>query len=102
MKKLLPIFLLFAACSPSRYLPCPQNVTNAIGKHDTLIEWMNVSFRPKGFVFCQKALSVRDNGYCIQHLQCDGRPFKPPFHIGWCQGKDELINRLINERRAKQ
>jgi hypothetical protein len=92
------LVLLFAACGPSKYLPCPGSVTKS---GDTVIEWMNVSFRPKGFVFCQKALSVRVNGYCVTHLQGDGRPFKPPFHIGWCQGKDELLTAFLNERRAK-
>jgi hypothetical protein len=99
MKKLLPIFLLFAACGPAKYLPCPGSVTKT---GDTVTEWMNVSFRPKGFVFCQKALSVRHDGLCIQHLQCDGRPFKQQFHISWCQGKDELLTAFLNERRPKQ
>jgi hypothetical protein len=99
MKKLIPIFLIFAACTPTRYIPCPGSVTKT---GDTVIEWMNVSTRQPGFVVIRKALAVRVNGYCIQHLQCDGRPFKTPYIVGWCEGKDKLLTAFLNERRAKQ
>lgn len=135
MKKLIPIFLLFAACAPSRYLECPQAKTIGgnqlsisvcynpdslppckhdlpncicllaapVAKPDTIPEWMHVSAtRAKGFVIARKALSVRVNGYCVTHLDCDKRPFPVHYHVGWCQGKDELLTALLNERRAKQ
>lgn len=67
-------------------------------KPDTIPERMHVSMRPKGFVLSMMALSVRDNGYCIAHLDCAGKPFPEHYKVGWCQGKDELLNRLVKGR----
>lgn len=101
MKKIIPFLLIviIASCAPSRYLECPRNVTGVTG--DTVPEWMHISMRPKGFVIAQKALSVRVNGVCSVHLQCDGKPFPVHYKVGWCEGKEELLTRLVNERRAK-
>jgi hypothetical protein len=70
-------------------------------KRDTVPELMHISTRPKGFVVAQQALSVRDNGYCIAHLGCSGKAFPAHYKVGWCQGKEQLLNRLVKERRAK-
>jgi hypothetical protein len=91
MKHLFPLLLL-ASCGPSRYLECPKPVVAIHG--DTVPEWMHVSTRPKGFVISQKALSVRVDGICSQHLDCAGKPFPAHYRVGWCEGKEELLNRL--------
>lgn len=70
-------------------------------KPDTVPEWMHISMRPKGFVVAMMALSVRDNGYCIAHLDCAGKPFPEHYKVGWCQGKEQLLTRLVKERRVK-
>lgn len=114
MKKLIPVFLLFAACHPARnlevYRPDAhgyQSATSLIGPMvlqtttDTVCEWMHISRYQKGLVIAQTALAVRENGYCIAHLDCDKKPFPVHYHVGWCQGKDELLT-VLNERRSKQ
>lgn len=108
MKKLLPLLIMavIASCGPSRYLECPKYVGIAIDtiidttvKRDTVPEWMyTYTTRGKSFVIAHKALSVRAKGFCVEHLQCDGKPLKWPYRVGWCQGKDELLNRLIKGR----
>jgi hypothetical protein len=118
MKKILTISLvaLFAACSPSRIIPCPgpskpvkidaHGYAYSAAYHeiasDTLCEWMHVSRYQKGLVIAQMALSVRENGHCIAHLDCDKKPFPVDYTVGWCQGKEQLFNQLVSERRAKQ
>jgi hypothetical protein len=70
--------------------------------YDTIPESMHVSTRKKGFVFSQVALSVRRNGYCIGHLDCNRRPFPVHYTVGWCEGKDEVykaIVELLNNKR---
>jgi hypothetical protein len=102
MKKLLPILLiaLFASCVPARSpYGCPKDVTRVSG--DTVPEWMHISMRPKGFVIAQMALSVRDHGYCVAHLDCAGKPFPAHYKVGWCEGKELLFNQLVKERRVK-
>jgi hypothetical protein len=96
MKHLLPLLILLASCGPSRYLECPKSVATIHG--DTVPEWMHVSMRPKGFVIAQMALSVRDGDYCIAHLDCSGKPFPKHYRVGWCEGKEELLNRLVKGR----
>jgi hypothetical protein len=94
------LFILFASCVPARSpYGCPKDVTKVTG--DTVPEWMHISMRPKGFVVSQKALSVRVNGMCSQHLQCDGKPFPAHYKVGWCEGKEEIFNQLVKERRVK-
>jgi hypothetical protein len=69
---------------------------------DTIPESMHVSTRKKGLVFAQVALSVRRNGYCIGHLDCNRKPFPVHYKVGWCEGKDEVykaIVELLNRRR---
>jgi hypothetical protein len=121
MKKLIPILLLFAACGPSSFsqdridtIPIVEGyywvfrndtLTGSYRnppKRDTISEWMHVSCtRSKGFVIARKALSVRVNGYCVAHLDCDRKPFPVHYHIGWCEGKDKLLTAFLNGR-AKQ
>lgn len=117
MKKLLPLLIIFlASCGPSRYLECPKYVGIAIDTiplvqpvseytleekpqpGDTTCEWMHISMRDMGFVLNRTALAVRRNGYCIAHLQADNKPFPEHWHVGWCQGKDELLNRMVTGR----
>jgi hypothetical protein len=64
-------------------------------KPDTTCESMHLSTRDQGFVIAGKALSVRVNGICIQHLQSNGRPFPVHYRVGWCEGKEEVFNRLV-------
>ena len=69
---------------------------------DTIPESMHVSTRKKGFVFSQVALSVRRNGYCIGHLDCNRKPFPAHYKVGWCEGKDmvyKAIVELLNNKR---
>jgi hypothetical protein len=111
MKKLLPLLMLaiFAYCSPSRITPCPQYVGVAINadslpasNRDTIPEWMHISItRAKGFVMARKALSVQVNGICVQHLDCEHKPFPMHYKVGWCEGKDKLFNELVKERRGR-
>lgn len=70
-------------------------------KMDTTCEWMHISMRDMAFVINRKALAVRRDGYCIAHLDGDKKPFPVHWHVGWCQGKDSLFNRLVKEGRAK-
>jgi hypothetical protein len=63
--------------------------------YDTIPESMHVSTRKKGFVFSQVALSVRRNGYCIGHLDCNRKPFPVHYTVGWCQGKDEVYKAIV-------
>jgi hypothetical protein len=92
--------------SMSRYIECPRSVNvvfNAdslpAGKPDTACEWMHISMtRGKGFVVARKALSVRVGGICTTHLDCAGKPFPEHYHVGWCQGKESLFNRLVKGR----
>jgi hypothetical protein len=67
-------------------------------KPDTVPEWMHVSRYQKGFVIVQTALSVRIDGICTAHLDCAGKPFPAHYHVGWCEGKEELFNRLVKGR----
>jgi hypothetical protein len=90
------ISFFLASCGPSRYLECPKSVATIHG--DTVPEWMHVSMRPKGFVIAQKALSVRVDGVCSQHLDCSGKPFPAHYRVGWREGKEELLNRLVKGR----
>jgi hypothetical protein len=62
---------------------------------DTIPESMHVSTRKKGFVILQVALSVRRNGYCIGHLDCNRKPFPVHYTVGWCQGKDEVYKAIV-------
>lgn len=89
------LLLFLSACSPSRITPCPGSVTKING--DTVPEWMHISTRAKGFVFAQVALSVRVNGMCATHLDCDKKPFPVHYHVGWCQGREQLFNRLVSQ-----
>jgi hypothetical protein len=69
---------------------------------DTIPESMHVATRKKGFVFAQVALSVRRNGYCIGHLDCNRKPFPVHYTVGWCEGKEEVyraIVELLNNKR---
>jgi hypothetical protein len=69
---------------------------------DTIPESMHVSTRKKGFVLSQVALSVRRNGFCIGHLDCNRKPFPVHYTVGWCEGKDEVykaIVELLNNKR---
>lgn len=92
----IPVLIFFVSCSPSRMItPCPGSVTKIAG--DTVPEWMHISTRAKGFVFAQVALSVRVNGICATHLDCDKKPFPVHYHVGWCQGKEQLFNRLVGQ-----
>jgi hypothetical protein len=71
-------------------------------KPDTICEHMHLSIRDNGFVIARKALSVRVNGICIKHLQSNGRPFPVHYRVGWCEGREVLLNRLVkllNEKR---
>jgi hypothetical protein len=69
---------------------------------DTACEWMHLSIRDVGFVIARKALAVRVNGYCVKHLKSDGKPFPVHWRVGWCEGRERLLNTLVNERRGKQ
>lgn len=70
-----------------------------VAKPDTLCEWMHISMtRGKGFVVARKALCVRIGDHCTAHLDCSGKPFPAHYHVGWCQGKEELLNRLVKGR----
>jgi hypothetical protein len=80
-------------------IACGGYLSEAICKTpDTVPEWMHVSRYHKGFVIVQTALAVRDNGYCIAHLDCDKKPFPEHYRVGWCEGKEELLNRLVKGR----
>jgi hypothetical protein len=69
---------------------------------DTLPEWMHISVtRAKGFVMARKALSVQVNGICVAHLDCSGKPFPVHYHVGWCEGKEELLKRLVKGRAGR-
>lgn len=70
-------------------------------KRDTVSEWMHISTRAKGFVIAQTALAVRNDGYCIAHLDCDKKPFPVHYRVGWCQGKELLFNRMVKQGRAQ-
>lgn len=125
MKKILPLLIMavIVSCAAPKYYSCPKSVNIvfnadslppcthglpnckclrlALAKTDTVPEWMHVSMRPKAYVVAQMALSVRVDGICTQHLDCAGKPFPVHYRVGWCQGKDELFNRLVKERRTK-
>jgi hypothetical protein len=121
-KAALPILLLifFASCAPSRITPCPNYVglifnadtllpcqhklpnckclRVAAHKYDTTSEWMHISMtRGKGFVIAYKALAIRKDGYCVQHLDCAGKPLPLHYRVGWCEGKELLFNRLVSQ-----
>ena len=55
----------------SAYLRPPVDNEDVV-KPDTVPEWMHVSMRDVGFVVARKALSVRIDGICQQHLDCSG------------------------------
>jgi hypothetical protein len=67
-------------------------------KPDTVPEWMHVSMRDVGFVVARKALSIRVDGVCTSHLDCAGKPFPEHYRVGWCEGKELLLNRLVKGR----
>jgi hypothetical protein len=75
--------------------------TPSTNKTDTLCEWMHVSMRDVGFVMARKALSVRVDGICSKHLDCSGKPFPAHYKVGWCEGKEELLNRLVKGRAGR-
>lgn len=79
-----------------------QPKTVAVSKPDTLCEWMHISMRPKGFVIAQKALSVRVNGICVQHLDGRGKPFPVHYRVGWCEGKERVFNKIVELLNEKQ
>jgi hypothetical protein len=100
MKKLL-IFLL---CQVSldgfsqvkiTTLPGHGVINQDVIKPDTLCASMHLSIRDNGFVIARKALAVRVNGICIQHLQSNGRPFPVHYRVGWCEGREEVYNQLV-------
>ena len=66
-------------------------------QRDTVCEWMHLSIsqRHNSIVLLRKALSVQINGKCIQHLYANRRKFPIHYHVGWCEGKEKLFNRLI-------
>jgi hypothetical protein len=108
MKRLLLIWI-FSASLDGFSQACQHNLPNCkclrisepVAKPDTLCESMHLSIRDNGFVIARKALSVRINGICIQHLQSNGRPFPVHYRVGWCEGREALLNQLIKERRLK-
>ena len=76
----------------------------AAPKPDTLCEWMHISTRPKGFVISQMAKAVQVNGICVMHLDGHGKPFPVHYRVGWCEGKERVIEwltGLLNERRGR-
>lgn len=114
MKKLLLIWIFsgsldgFSQDKPEKLYLWPDgkwsvlNPNVATATYDTIPESMHVSTRKKGFVFAQVALSVRRNGYCIGHLDCNRKPFPVHYKVGWCEGMDEVykaIVELLNGRR---
>jgi hypothetical protein len=112
MKKLLLLIALYIAGNNASFGQVGKDITGYIYHHDqwyevratydTIPESMHVSTRKKGFVLSQVALSVRRNGYCIGHLDCNRKPFPVHYTVGWCEGKDEVyraIVELLNGRR---
>jgi hypothetical protein len=110
MKRLLLIWI-FSASLDGFSQACQHNLPNCkclrisdtvvVANPDTLCESMHLSVRENGFVIARKALSVRINGICIKHLQSNGRPFPVHYRVGWCEGREALLNQLIKERRLK-
>jgi hypothetical protein len=84
MKKLLPFFLLFTACLPGRYLPCPPA---AKIEGDTIHEQMLVTLRPMGFAVSRYGLAIVRDDTCRAHLYCDGRQIKAPVKVWLCETK---------------
>lgn len=78
---------------------------NVIRTNDDVWYWTSGSFdffqfdgftqRHNSIVLLRKALSVQINGKCIQHLYANRRKFPIHYHVGWCEGKEKLFNRLI-------
>ncbi len=67
MKKLLSTLLIFAACSPSRFLPCPGSVTKV---SDTVPSTILISAEPPAF-----GHSI--DGYCLyKDSVCTGQHLK--------------------------
>jgi hypothetical protein len=104
MKHLLLICLLSASLDGFSQA-CQHNLPNCkclrisdtvvVAKPDTTCESMHLSTRDQGFVISRKALSVRINGICVQHLQSNGRPFPVHYRVGWCEGREEVWERLV-------
>jgi hypothetical protein len=97
-----------AGCNQCKAQACTHDLPNCkclkvqSSTLDTIPESMHVSTRKKGFVLSQVALSVRRNGYCIGHLDCNRKPFPVHYTVGWCQGKDEVYRatvELLNNKR---
>jgi hypothetical protein len=106
MKRLLLIWILSGSLDgfsqDTRGYKRPDfRIDTVYNKPDTLCESMHLSIRDNGFVIARKALSVRVNGICVQHLQSNGRPFPVHYRVGWCEGREEIINELIKERSLK-
>jgi hypothetical protein len=107
MKRLFLIWIFsasldgFSQIPSARLIPHSLTYIDSAVRHDTLCESMHLSIRDNGFVIARKALSVRVNGICIKHLQSNGRPFPVHYRVGWCEGKDKIINELIKERSLK-
>ena len=80
-------------------IKCPKCIEEE--KPDTTCEWMHISTRNPGFVLNRKALAVQRNGVCIAHLQADKKPFPAHYHVGWCEGKELLLTRIVNEGRGR-
>lgn len=106
MKKLLLVWLFSGSLdgfsqAAHGYKRPDFRIDTVYTKPDTLCEYMHLSVRHNGFVISRKALTVRVNGICVQHLQSNGRPFPVHYKVGWCEGREELLNRLVNERRNR-
>lgn len=90
MKKLLPIFLLFAACNPARNLErIPDWPGITVVRSTFLVTHKSPSFAHSINGFC-----LMDNGRCIGHLDSDGLLFKLPYRVWDCETE--------RKRRAKQ
>lgn len=85
MKKLIPIFLLLAACHPVRNLEVIPTEIHRQG--DTIHEQMLVTLKPMGVAHSRYALAVIRNDSCIAHLDCRGRPLKFPIRVWTCETK---------------
>lgn len=79
---LLLLILLFASCSPSRYLECPRDVTET---GDTIREQMLVTLRPMGFAISRYGMAIVRDDTCRAHLYCDGRQIKSPVKVWLCE-----------------
>lgn len=67
----------------------------ARSRTDTTREQLLVTMTPMGIAHSRYGLAVIRNDTCIAHLDCRGRPLKPPIRVWDCEH-----NQL--KRRAKQ